>query len=266
MTATERSTMQTFLELVDLLTKDTPTFILTDEGKKKQVTRVGLLEQLRSAYTIGVDSSGSSAFGSKPPIFVGAADLLEEIDTQASEVLVAVTHRPVPYGPTEGYVRLWAGQTKEDQPFTVTTKQTISMREEEAHKRKIPMVFSSTEQYTAYELVKRWVDRIEDFFNPPSSREIAAPCPGCNARYALRVSGGETVRTSALSILRDRDSGRPIEARCASCTRTWPPDQFEFLAKLVGAKPVPELVTEPDPKLNPVPQDSRDINSKGTNA
>lgn len=230
----------TFLDLLDRLTRDTPARVVHDDVPIN-VTQTGLLQQLREAVFGGMESTGgSSQFGSRPPIDASAVDLLNEITAQASEVLAVVSHQPTPYGHAEVYVRLWAGQTKPDRMFTVTSKQTGPY---DPANPKRPLVYGELSELSAYNLLARWVERVEEFFNPPSTREIAAACPNCDARYSYRVRDGQHVRSAALNLIRDRN-GNTLEAKCSVCTRAWPPTQFEFLAKLVGAKPLPEFEGE----------------------
>lgn len=226
----------TFSELRDRLTIETLTMVEREHGKTP-MKRQGLLQQLRQAVFEGMESSGGSAsFGSKPPIDAAAVDLLNEITDQASQVLAKVSPNPTPYGHAESYVRLWAGQTTESQIFAVTSRATVENPVEyyKAHPGQ-PTVYDEIQHVTAMELMQRWVDRIESFFIPPSAMEIPAECPNCGARYYHRTKDGETIRSAALNILRDRDTGQSVEARCSVCTRTWPKSQFGFLAEMVGA-------------------------------
>lgn len=229
----------TFLDLVEQLTAP----------HKKTVGEVtqtvdGLLQQLRGAIFLGLETGGAgAAFGSRLPLDASSADLLDEIDRQAAEVLVAVSHMPVPYGTTESYVRLWAGQTTEQKLFTVTVRQTVDNPEKVWAETHGPTVFSAQAQYSAYQLVSLWVERIEDLFNPPSTREIRANCPACDARYVFKVKDGQHVRSAALNFVRDKD-GNTLAAKCSACTVSWAPPQFEWLARHIGANPLPELAGE----------------------
>jgi len=62
---------------------------------------------------------------------------------------------------------------------------------------------------------------------------LRLPCPSCGSRFNYRPNGsGETVRSWALRV---SESG----ARCQCCHATWLPEQFEFLAKLLGCPALP---------------------------
>jgi len=227
----------TFLSLIHRLTRETSGTVQRENGQEER-TQIGLLEQLRAAMFGGMEGTGgSSAFGSKPPIDAGAYDLLNEITTQAADVLAVVDRRPTPFGNAEDYVKAWAELTSEDKAFVVTTRATVDNPQPGR-----PSVYDRASEYTAYQLVEWWSQRIEDFFNPPKSKEIPSPCPRCHERYVVRIKDGEMVRSSALSIQIDRETGISSGARCAVCAAKWERSEFEQLAREVGAAPVPELM------------------------
>lgn len=224
----------TFLDLIHRLTRETPGYVERENGKEI-LLRIGLLEQLREAMFGGMEGTGgSSSFGSKPPIDTGALDLLNEITEQATVVLAAVTGRPTPFGHAEDYVKEWAENTTEDKSFVVTSPATSEVGE----------IFNERFEYTAYNLAKRWVQRVDDFFDPPRTREVKAPCPACSTRYVFRMKDGEVIQSPALNIRIDRETGVSIDARCSHCGSEWPRAKFELLAKMVGANPVPELADD----------------------
>lgn len=59
------------------------------------------------------------------------------------------------------------------------------------------------------------------------------PCPSCGRQFVSRTNHGERVRTWTLRV---SEAG----ARCLGCDASWQPEQFGFLAKLLGC---PELPT-----------------------
>lgn len=227
-------TEPTFLDLIDRLTRVTVQVIETDGGLKR-VESDGLLQMLREAVFGGMEGTGGgSSLGSKPPIDTGATDLLNLIDTQAAAVLRAVDPKPTPYGQTEVYVRLWAGQTADSTMFRVGTPATSATGE----------VFTELQDITAIRLAAQWVARIEQFFDPPASADIMAPCPECGVELLTRVSDGVTTHPYALNLRRDRRTGETIDAVCLNCGREWQRPDLMRLAALVGAKPLPEMVDE----------------------
>lgn len=219
-----------FLDMVDQLTKPHPVSLQRDAGTTIH-TQDGLLKQLRDAVFGGMEGGTGSQFGSKPPIDPSAVDLLNEIDTQAAEALARVDHRPAPLGPTEDYVRLWAGLVDDDSGTVVSSKESLEFDPENPLK---PIVIRVLHEYTALQLVARWVARVEDFFNPPKNAEIQAPCPQCSERYVYRQKDGATVRSAALVILLDRETSESIEAHCDACGTKWAPDQFTYLGNLIN--------------------------------
>ncbi len=62
---------------------------------------------------------------------------------------------------------------------------------------------------------------------------LRMPCPSCGSRFSYRrSSGGETVRSNALRV---SEHG----AERLACRAHWPPDQFHWLAKLLGCAELP---------------------------
>jgi hypothetical protein len=54
------------------------------------------------------------------------------------------------------------------------------------------------------------------------------PCPRCEASFAYRpITGDDSVRLRALRVSEDG-------CQCFACGAFWPPDKFEWLARLIG--------------------------------
>jgi len=236
----------TFMDSIDRLTIETHIFIDRDDGKHL-VKRPGLLPQLREAVFVGMETGGGAGGrGSRPPIDAAARDLLTEIERQVAEALVAATKRPLPYGHAENYVRLWAAAADESTMVTLRTSQQHPDELVDAwRKAKNPAsaVYFKIDFLPAWRVAARWVDSIEAFFNPPSTREIQGACPACEETHVHRVKDGATVQSAALTFLRN-EAGDATEARCAACKAVWYPAQFEWLARQIGAKPILELASE----------------------
>ncbi|MGB8503512.1 DUF7340 domain-containing protein [Mycobacterium sp.] len=59
------------------------------------------------------------------------------------------------------------------------------------------------------------------------------PCPRCGESFAYRRDDmGEWVRTRTLKV---SESG----CKCLRCGAGWPPEKFEWLARLLGCEPLP---------------------------
>lgn len=234
---------ETFHDIVKQLTtlhagpveRDTGTVMLDQDG---------LLQQLREAVFGGMGGSGGAQFGSKPPIDTVARDLLDEITTQATEALASVSHLPTPYGHAEDYVSSWASQTSEHKMISITIK---VLMESDPRFPKQALVVPETVETTGWLLVSSWRDRIEDYFNPASTREIKASCPVCSERWVHRRVEGSYVQASALNFVRDRKTQRTVEAKCSACARTWLPFQFDWLATAIGVT-MGELIEYAEPK------------------
>lgn len=82
--------------------------------------------------------------------------------------------------------------------------------------------------------LERWtVDAAQLVGDTAVSVPLRLPCPVCGSRFAYRRnSGGETVRTDALTVAEDG-------CVCAACRAVWEPAEFHFLARLLGCEALP---------------------------
>lgn len=223
---------ESFLDLVDQLTKPHPVTIERDSGVEIH-TEDGLLQRLREAVFGGVGGSGGSQLGSKLPMDAAALDILELITDQAAQLLAQVDPRPTPYGHAEKYVALWAAAAREDQLFTVTVRETLPDDADPDVKKR---VFTSSLQLTAFGFVCKWVGLVRQYFDPPSPAGIpnACPVPECGERYVYRYVDGQRIQQPALAFEKDRNTGATLQARCSACGATWPRDRFLHLAAVLG--------------------------------
>ena len=232
----------TFMDTIDRLTINTHTYIERDDGKHL-VTRTGLLPQLREAVAIGLEGGGGSAsFGPRPTIAPGARDLLTEIERQAAEALKDATKLRLTRHPVEAHVRLWAATVNEHTMVTVRTSQQHPDELVDKWRREhnpADAVYFKIDFLPARAVAQRWFEQIDSFFNPPDTMEIPGACPSCEATHTHRLREGQTVRATAMSFL--REDSKAVEARCGACGTKWFPYQFEWLARTLGATPLPEL-------------------------
>jgi hypothetical protein len=86
--------------------------------------------------------------------------------------------------------------------------------------------------YTAQ--LQRWVVAAAELLGPEPRVYLRQPCPSCGARHAYRRGGGagEHVRAPALRV-------SEIGCRCGACGASWDPDQFHWLARLLGCPALP---------------------------
>ena len=82
--------------------------------------------------------------------------------------------------------------------------------------------------------LERWtLDAAQLVGDAPVSVALRMPCPSCGTRFSYRRnSGGETLRTDALRVSEDGCS-------CSACDAAWTPDQFHWLARLLGCDALP---------------------------
>lgn len=197
---------------VEVLVHDHKKAVNTIDGLEFH-TVPGLLAQLRDAvYGAGVRDGAGSASKAKLPIQAAALDLLMVIDRQISEVWVQAFKRVPGISRPEALLAEWAAWADDE-----------------------TMVMVAERSVLAADAVDGWVRSVSDYFDPPRLAEISAPCVACGERWTYRTVDGETVRSSALSFRRDRDTGETLDARCESCGNVWTPAQFLFLAEAIGA-------------------------------
>ncbi len=84
------------------------------------------------------------------------------------------------------------------------------------------------------EQLEQWtVDASELVGEAPVVLPLRLPCPSCGQRYIYRRSRSEeTVRSDCLRV---SEAG----AECLRCRAEWAPDQFEWLARLLGCPALP---------------------------
>lgn len=171
-----------------------------------------LLSQLRDAVFGGSVSDGAGGGAkSKLPIQAAALDLYMLVDRQITEAWVAAFASVPNADRPEALLAEWAAWAS---PETL-------------------VVVAGRDVY-ADAAVSGWVQAIESYFSPPRLAEISAPCLSCGERWVHRSVDGETVRSSALSFRRDRDTGETLDARCGACEMVWLPSQFRYLAEQLG--------------------------------
>lgn len=217
---------------IELLTREHKTAAHTVDGLEFH-TRPPLLLLLREAIFGGMESTGGSSMKAKLPISEGALDLYELIDRQIAEAWAQANTVPPNADKPEALAAQWSALVNPDAIITVTHPEQHD-RWDEAKDRMVTNVIHIRSEYTPEQLAAKWVTMIEEFFDPPRSAEIPAPCVVCGERYVQRRKDGETGRSSAMVFIRDRHTGDTLRAECQHCGRAWAPDQFNWLGEALG--------------------------------
>lgn len=166
--------------------------------------------QLRDA-TAGeqVNTGGGGGSKSRPPFWTDAFDLLKEIDESVACWQPAYDGVP----PTVGRLR-WI--------------EARSWRPQDC--RQIGQITGA---------VAEWAAQVDALLDPPRRWTLPNPCPRCGKAVVYRKDpGGESIRQPALQIGTEGCS-------CANCRAVWPPDQFEFLARVLGYERPEGVLDEP---------------------
>lgn len=94
-----------------------------------------------------------------------------------------------------------------------------------------PMDCELLDDYSAQ--IEKWVVSAAELLGDRAvAVALRMACPSCGETWSYRRAGAEVVRAWALRL---DESG----CACSVCRAFWPPDQFEFLARLLGCEPLP---------------------------
>ncbi|MGE5697104.1 MAG: hypothetical protein ACM4D3_18300 [Candidatus Sericytochromatia bacterium] len=94
-----------------------------------------------------------------------------------------------------------------------------------------PQDCSTIDEYCGQ--LERWVLAGTDLLDPAPVVHVRQTCPRCGARFAHRRDGaGELVNVRALRV---SENG----CTCSACGAFWPPEQFHWLAQLLGCEALP---------------------------
>lgn len=189
-------------ELVRVLVDAVVVVQTKEDGSTAEVECPCLLDQLQEAIGTGLERTrgggGSSAFGSKVPVSVGALDLWQEIQ------------------------RTWCGTGS---PKTRSVHEAL---------RFIPeWVQGWTDIDQLSEVVERvrWtVHAIQNLLDPPKKIHISAPCPSCGEKMVRSLSAGEWVQIPALWI------EMSVGCTCLACGKMWPVSEYSALAQQIKPK------------------------------
>lgn len=227
----------TLSDNINSLTEQHPTIVYLEEGDAQVVSQPALLATLREAIFGGMERTGGSGMKASLPISEGALDLYQLIDHQIAEAWAARFNRPPSADKPEVLLAEWANGIDPEVSVIVT-------RPEQGERDGRTYVIHARAEYTAETLAARWVQQIVDFFNPPRTAEISAPCFVCDARWVHRKRDGELIQTSALVFRRERDTGETVAAECLACGTQWTPSQFLYMAQQIAMSEANAKVVE----------------------
>jgi hypothetical protein len=168
-----------------------------------------LYSQVQAAVLAMRKGSSTHAFGSQPPGWIDAMDLLRDIDRQAAG--------------WEPSWHLYPYRLSVDTPTaTVLRLNTIERR------RWRPQDVSAIDDISAW--LERWAKRVDKLLTAEPVKHIPAPCPACETQWVYRVDDvGERVRQPALQIT-------TLGCTCMNCNHTWAPEYFTHLARVLGCE------------------------------
>lgn len=215
-----------FPDSIEVLTRDHKTAAQIEDSIEFH-EHPALLEMLRDAVFGGMEHGGGSGSKARLPISEGALDLYQLIDHQIAEVWAATFNRVPSADKPEALLTEWGSRADADDVFVVT-------RPEQHERDGRAYVIRVRAEYTAESLAARWVEQIQEFFDPPRRADINAACFVCGERWVHRNRDGEQVQNAALTFRRDRATGETIGAECLACGTQWLPSQFMYLAQQIA--------------------------------
>ena len=181
-------------DMVRRLTVDTTR---TVDGR--EVTAGALLDQIRAAIHSGTGRThgGHASPNERSPLDMAAFERFEDLDGQIASLFVSAT----------------------DLPRHPTAEENVTGWWEEFQAAHARGEIVAAQIDVAYRRVGGWVRRIEDYFEPPTVKEITHACPRCGERYFYACEARVPVRRSALYV--EVRPGKPMEGFCRSCGAEW---------------------------------------------
>lgn len=158
-----------------------------------------LLEQLGAAVgasTGGSGSNGSSSIASERSAFNASAfALYEDITGRIATLYHQATERTPTPDPQKNLIDWLREFHNADTRGEITDKQRRTARTRLAH----------------------FVERVTDFFDPPTVKEIIGKCPECGERYWPIDREGTRIATLYIAVT----PGRELRAICHWCAESW---------------------------------------------
>lgn len=189
-----------------LLTEYWTDAIRTDSGMYVLVEREPLILTLWCTIGSSNDHGGIGRRGPRIPVNLSALDVYSLIDATARSELCKLTARPDP-----------------GDPIVLTVQRLADTAAALYHRLVIP----EAEHTRIGDMLDGWVRMIESLIDPPTIREILAPCPYCGHRYQQApvtdpVVGTDTFcATGSAALIATYTTGHTPVAFCRECGHTW---------------------------------------------
>lgn len=194
---------------VNQLTRNHPEMVDTGDGQSRIVMVPPLLAQLHAAVTSSTARGVQGSTGTPLPLSADALDLMQTINTTATEHWWLTHNRHYGQGreTTVGRLRNWAAA---------------------AHA-------NPDDLRQATRITNGWINQIRALFNPRRTWEVKGACPSCGVARVLDETSeeGSTINKHALSIVYD-GQGKLEGAECAACGETWPVALVIWLARTIA--------------------------------
>ena len=186
-------------DAIDRLIKPSPSYL-----NNTYIEAPGLYRQLHAALDSYRDNAASSVARSRPPMWIEAAEQLNNIDLM---------------------INIWD---------TGSAGSTVAQLRSMANKNWTPEDVKEIRRKAG--IINAWADDIQTLLNHEHTRHLTAACPACGTETIQhRDSAGELVRSPALQLTIETG------CTCQACGYHWAPNQFVELATDLGI-PSPEGV------------------------
>lgn len=195
-----------------------------------------LLPALHEAIFGGMESTGGAAgFSPKMPIDSGALDLYQAIEQEIAEAWAGAFPNQIPgiESVEQLLTQFFAVTQRAPEAELVTIMRSVQRVDNPGTISEHWWVERLPTEYTPLALLRRWVAQVQGFFDPPSHREIMAPCVTCGDEWAWRHSGGED-KPYRVFVFEQDDRGNTLGARCLACDSRWGLGQMRELATRIA--------------------------------
>lgn len=181
--------------------------ITTDTGQQTRI-RPSRYQEIRDHLAGQQGTQLGAVARSMPPLWVDGSDWLTLVDRTVSE---------------------WVP----DRGRATTPDRLYSLTDNQWRPQDVQLIKRYTEDLT------RWAHQADQLLDPEDTHrwDLAARCPACGtATVHRRDTGGDYVRQAALTVTANG-------CVCQKCHTAWAPNQFQFLAKVIGCPEIGGIST-----------------------